>query len=308
MKKSLLALIIATTFMTTACDDKENTQKLQIAKKNIQQLETDLKTVKTENEKLKQELDKAQQNMDLTVEIEKIFDKKEVIKHKVDPKEEFAIEKSEISSTVTIPKTNLEWLNNLLIEVAYDPNGEQQLPNPTGQDLLEQSEQLYQAMIEDAKENPGSYTLDLYSDFIGKRNHIATFSILHYMYSGGAHGMHYTKYINVDFNKKSVISLNDLVSEKNQAKFKKHLWESYARSRVDENGKYNGFAEKEKFQISPEFYFNPNGIVFVYPPYELGPYAEGDVEVEVSWFTANDLLNPDYQRGEKDGFFDNDEE
>ncbi|QLB15453.1 hypothetical protein A6B39_08320 [Mannheimia granulomatis] len=310
MKKSLLALMIAAVLMTTACEDKETLQKLQQAEKAAVQLETDLKSAKAENETLKAELVKAQQNAPLQVEIVKIFNKSEVIKHKVDPKEEYAIEESKVTSFVTIPKTNLAWLNNILVKFAYDHNEEQdrKLQHPTEQDLIKSREKIYQDMVESAKEEPVfGYEESIYSDFVGQRNNIATFSMQPYSYGGGAHGLHHTSYINVDLNKKSVISLNDLVSEKNQAKLKEALWESYAVLRVDENGKYNGFADKKEFRISSEFYFGTNGIVFVYPPYELGPYAEGDVEVELPWYQANELLSPDYQRGEKDGFFKQEE-
>lgn len=302
MKKSLLALAIAVAFTTTACEDKETLQKLQHAEKAVAQLESDLKTAKAENETLKTELKQSR----LEVEIAKIFDRNEVIKHKVDPKAEFSLEESKISAFVTIPKTNLDWLNNILIKAAYDPDEAlgRTLKNPTEQDLLKSQEKTFKEMVESARETPViGYEESVFSEFVSQRNHIATFSMLHYSYAGGAHGMHYTRYINVDLNKKSVISLNNLVSPKNQAQFKESLWESYAMSRVDENGKYNGFGDPKEFRISPEFYFSPNGIVFVYPPYELGSYAEGEVEVEVPWYQVNDLLNRDYQRGEKDGFF-----
>lgn len=310
MKKSLLALIVAATFLTTACEDKETLQKLQNAEKALVQLESDLKTVKAENETLKAELTKAQQNVPLQVEIVKIFDKSEVIKHKVDQKEEYAIDESKVTSFVSIPKTNFEWLNKILVRRAYNPDEDlgRTLKNPTEQDLIKATEDNHNSMIAIAKGDPViGFEESLFSDFIGQRNHIATFSMQYDVYTGGAHGMHGISYINVDLNKKTVISLNDLISDKNLDLFKEMVWENYAMSRVDENGKYNGYADKKEFRISPEFYFSSTGIVFVYPPYELGPYAEGDVEVEVSWYQANDLLNPDYQRGEKDGFFKQEE-
>lgn len=161
-------------------------------------------------------------------------------------------------------------------------------------------------MVESAKEEPViGYDDSLTSSFLAQRNNIATFTMQFYSYSGGAHGMHYTHYINFDLNKKSIINLDDLVSPQNQAQFKEMLWANYRNNRLDENGKYTGFAEQKDFRISPDFYFAPHGLIFVYPPYELGPYVEGDVEVEVSWYEINDLLKPEYRPTEKDGFFMN---
>lgn len=323
MKKSLLALLISSVFFVVGCEDSKMTQTVLEAEKKIVQLGNELKStkdtlakkeaevaelsnVKAENETLKAELEKAQQNTALNVEIVKIFDKKEVIKHNAEKKEEYMLEESRIDSFISIPKTNLGWLNQLLLKIIYDPNEEagRKLQHPTEDDLKKYREEVYQALVASAKEEPViGYEESIHSDFIGQRNNIVTFSVQPYSYSGGAHGLHYTQYINIDLNKKSVIRLDDLVSKQNQAKLKEALWESYAVFRVDENGKYNGFADKKEFRISPEFYFGANGVVFVYPPYELGPYAEGDVEVSLPWYLVNDLFNKDYQRGEKDGFF-----
>lgn len=306
MKKSLLALIITATFLTTACEDKETLQKLQNAEKTRVQLEMDLKNVKAENETLKAELTKAQQNVQLQVEIVKIFDKSELVKHKVNPREEYAIEETKVGSFVTMPKTNLDWLNNILVKKAYAPNKElgRTLQNPNEQDLIKLIEENYHNMIASAKEGSSiGYDEDMYSEFIGQRNHIATFSMENYSYSGGAHGMHYLSYINVDLNKKEEIRLNDLISSGNQEKLKKVLWKNYSNERLNEKGEYNGFANPKEFRISEEFYFNNLGIIFVYPPYELGSYSEGYVQILVSWEEINELLNGDYQRTEKDGFF-----
>ncbi|MDY2948154.1 MAG: DUF3298 domain-containing protein [Mannheimia varigena] len=323
MKKSLLALLISSVFVITGCEDGKMTQTVLEAEKQIVQLGTELKNtqselakketeiaelsgVRAENEKLKAELEKAQQNTALHVEIVKIFDKQEVIKHNVDPKEEFAIEESTVSSIVTLPKTNFDWLNQLLINQAYDHNEEQgrKLKNPTEEEFKKFREDVYQGLVESTKIEPTiGYDEHIYSNFIGQRNNIATFLMAHYSYTGGAHGMHYTQYINVDLAKKAIISLNDLISQKDQAQLKEILWENYSRERVDENGKYNGFGDKKEFRISDQFYFTSEGIVFVYPPYELGAYAEGNIEIEADWHSINKLLNSDYQRDEKDGFF-----
>lgn len=172
MKKTLLAALIAASITIAGCEDKETIQKLQNAEKTIIQLENELKTtkanldknaaemeiltqLKSENETLKDELTKAQQNIGLRVEIVKIFDKQEIIKHKVDPKEEFPREESEIISLVTIPKTNLAWLNELLIKEAYDINEEvgRTIKNPTEQDLRNSEKKYIKRWLKVLKKN-----------------------------------------------------------------------------------------------------------------------------------------------------------
>lgn len=326
MKKSLLALLISSVFVVTGCEDGKMTQTVLEAEKKIVQLGNELKStqdtlakkeaevaelshVKAENDKLKAELEKAQQNTALQVEIIKIFDKNETVKHEVDPKEKYALDESKVAYFVSIPKTNMPWLNQIFINKVYGDEELKKNPNPTEEDLKKLSETNYQQMIETVKEEPMiGMEESLSSDYLGQRNNIATFVMDSYIYSGGAHGMNYTRYLNVNLNEKAAIGLNDVISPRNQDKLKKILWTNYSSERLDDNGKYNGFADQKEFRISEDFYFDGYGMTFVYPPYELGAYAEGNVEVSASWYEINELLNSDYQRSEKDGFFKGNDE
>lgn len=131
--------------------------------------------------------------------------------------------------------------------------------------------------------------------YMGQRNNLVMFSKHYYSFSGGAHGMYSTEYLNIDVNKKAVIQLDDLVSSKNQTKLKTILWENYTRERLDENGNYDdSFMAKKDFYIANNFYFSPNGITFVYPVYVLGAYAEGEIELSVSFEEISELLNKAY--------------
>lgn len=321
MKKSLLTLLISSAVLMTGCEDGKMTQTVLEAEKTIVQLGNELKatksdlekkieelnslsTVKAENEKLKAELAKAQAHLALQVEIVKIFDKGETIEHPPATQEEYGREMSGVFHFVTIPKTNMAWLNQLLINKAYGDEEIKKNPNPTEEDLRKQSEVNYQQMIEAVKETPViGIEESLNSYYLGQRNNLAVFVMDYYAYSGGAHGINYTRYLNVDLNKKIVIGLNDLINPKNHDKLKKILWTNYSSERLGDNGKYNGFADEKDFRISEDFYFDGYGINFVYPPYELGPYAEGNVQISASWYEINELLNSEYQRTEKDGFF-----
>lgn len=311
MKKSLLALMIASVFFTTACEDKETLQKLKNAEQTIAKLEDDLKTTKSELENqikdadkltalqyelanVKSELDSAQKNTALKVEIVKLFDKEEIVKHTGNdyPSESFA------RVFVSVPKTNLQWLNELLSEIAH--NGGYSSSSPTiAKAEMKSHEDIFQELLKSAKEGDViGEEYGLYSRYLGQRNHIATFTMENYTYSGGAHGMHKTFYINVDLNKKSLITLDNLISTKSQKEVKDTLWGRYT-------AKYGDtiMAEYKDFRISDDFYFDAEGVNFVYPPYELAGFAEGNVELKVYWEEINHFIKPDYRLTEKDGFY-----
>lgn len=318
MKKPLLALSVSSLFLLAGCDDQA-AGKLLEAEKQLVKLQTDFNTAKTSISQLEAELNqlkpayealqKAQADFPaLQVEIATFFDKSETLKFEKDPKDEFAREESTVGVFVSLPQTQVEWLDRLLQEQAFRwiiENNPQKSETFTAQLFEEKLELHYQSLIRHAKEyKPLGVREGLSSYYLGQRNHIASFRMLYDAYSGGAHGMHFNTYLNVDTRTKSVITLNDLVDVKDQGKIKEMLWQNYRYSRSNENGEYAVAVDEKAFRISENFYFSEAGIHFVYPPYELGAYAEGEVEVLLGWYEGNYYLNKAYQRTEKDGFFD----
>ena len=122
-------------------------------------------------------------------------------------------------------------------------------------------------------------------EYLGQRENIATFTMSYHHYSGGAHGMYSTHFVNVDLDKKAVIRLDDVFTKAQQNKVKALLWEIYQNeSRGDNGERQEPFTAKADFYLSDNFYFSQDGIVFVYPLYALGPYAEGEKELRLSLY------------------------
>lgn len=329
MKKSLLSLSILVALFSTGCEDKVSIQKLQEAENNIVQLESQLKeaqsevtklqaeivslaTLKSEYDALKIELDKALTRFPaLNVEVISLFNKSEMISFPKDPKDEYAPESSRVELSVSIAKTGVEWLDQLLLKevdirsnnTAHNPvlkTADMDTSKPLTLERFTQSlSGMYEAMLAEVKENKEiGLTQEVQSRYLGQRNNIVSFSILNHVYSGGAHGMYRTDYLNIDTDKQAVITLNDFIAPNNQESVKSKLWERYAEERRDESGEFNGSGDKNTFRLSENFYFTPHGVSFVYPPYELGSYDEGEVEVMLEWYEINSLLQPSYRLAE----------
>lgn len=131
MKKSIIALIIASVVALTACDDKTS-QKLLETEKKLVQLEANykkseenlttkemelaqLKTQLTELQATAAQAKKAQQAFPaLQVETVQFVDKKETIKFEKDPQDEYAPEQSDVALSITGVKTGVDWLDELL--------------------------------------------------------------------------------------------------------------------------------------------------------------------------------------------------
>lgn len=322
MKKSFIAIAISSVIFLSACDDKEKnalTAQVQQSTQEVSQLKSDLEKTKAELDKaskelvvLKAEAEKAKSAFPaLRVEIETLFDKKEVVKHKKDPNsdDEFFREETPIHLGITMPKTSVKWLNVLLYNHfiqnwggEFDAQGNKVLPpkvekGKERETALKILQKQFDAMIADAKENPAiGYMEVMNSHYVYQRNNLVVFSQFHNSYTGGAHGMYSTRYLNIDTDKQVIIKLSDLLSEKEQATLKETLWNHYVEEWKQLSGDNSDpFTTKADLTFSDEFYFSESGITFVYPPYALGPFVMGEIELTLYWDEIRAFLPKEYQ-------------
>ncbi|QIW15286.1 hypothetical protein A4G20_02510 [Pasteurellaceae bacterium RH1A] len=337
MKKSLLTLLIASSLALSACDDKavqaQNTQLSQeISQKDqtITKLNSELTALKSEVEKLKAEL-KANQ-LAAADNLSAIFVKEQILFEKsvvglLEDKEQLAELEKEITDKnsddwkwqtqtpieyqVSSLTTGIDWLDKLLIDQVFDyfsvagSEGNPEVKIQNKQQLTSLLDKWVANAVEEAKAFRSiGQTFDLDLNFLHQKENMATFTLFSHTYAGGAHGVYSTNYIVVDLKNKKKISLDDLFTKDNQAKLKERLWESYeARSRDDNGQMHNTWVEKAEFRVPDNFYFSDTGIHFVYSVYELGSFAEGEIELDFMWQELNPLLNKAYQKELKESKF-----
>ena len=300
MKKALLPLLISIA-MLASCNDKdvaELTQKLQTAEQTTAQLKADLEKSQTELQKVRAEIPA------LFVTPVVSFEKSEKVTF--DPPKD-NLQESRIEYLVQTVETNVDWLDKLLYrdlvdgligdsgeafetsekvkQIRQQENAKQQLI-----DLLSLRYNDELAMVRNGDVFAIDYKISL--DFEGQRQNILSFVKETYTFSGGAHGMYWTNYINIDSSTKSVIKLSTLFTDENMKKAENSLWDQY-RFSYGENSDNDTFTVRKDFFVSESFYFTNDGIVFVYPPYALGPYAQGQMTLALNGSELDGLINPD---------------
>lgn len=125
--------------------------------------------------------------------------------------------------------------------------------------------------------------------YISQWGHIATFALESYSYSAGAaHGMSHVEYVNFDLKAKKRLALQDVLIKGNETKVLDGLFDANAVWLA------NHEISRSKLQLSDNFYYGANGIVFVYPLYELASYAEGMSELKLPYQMAKGLFKPEY--------------
>ena len=296
MKKLLVSALAVAGLTLTGCNDEEkNILSEQVKKQTqtIEQLNAQVNTLQ------RQVLDLAE-NQAIRVEPEVLFEKSETIKFDNKSPNSLAPEEAEVKISVKSLKANMDWLTDLLVnELIRQFTAESKVKIENKQQFIEYLQTHYADNVKEVKEFEligMSTNVDV--EYLGQRENIATFTMGYHHYSGGAHGMYSTQFVNVDLDKKAVIRLDDVFTKPQQNKVKALLWEIYQNeSRGDNGERQEPFTAKADFYLSDNFYFSQDGIAFVYPPYALGPYAAGEKELRLSLYDdeVKALLTPAFK-------------
>ena len=128
-----------------------------------------------------------------------------------------------------------------------------------------------------------------YVRFVDQNYNRATFALQSYSYSAGAaHGMHHQEFVNFDLKSKKRLALQDVLVKGAEQSVLDAVYDANTIWLEEHN------IERSKLNLSDNFYYGANGIVFVYPLYELASYAEGMSELTLSYVAAQKLIKAEY--------------
>lgn len=185
----------------------------------------------------------------------------------------------EMDWNISTLETGVDWLDALLLKQTQGETADfEKSYNEEREQILQETD--YASSVEFSQS----------TSFMGQREKIATFIFDTYFYSGGAHGMPSTSYLNIDLTTKQPILLSDIFAADKMTQVKNALWEAY-RAENEET-----FIEKKDFSVPEQFYFTLEGIRFVYQPYEIGSFAEGFKELGLGWWQIGNWVKPEFKQ------------
>lgn len=121
----------------------------------------------------------------------------------------------------------------------------------------------------------------------------------YFVYSGGAHPNHATRYVNYDRATGHRLTLAELF----QPDFEKTLTGIAERRFRQAEGLKPGapltdgyFFEDGKFRLNDNFALTDTGLKFLYNPYEIKPYAAGETSLDVPFSELEGILKKDVAR------------
>ena len=149
---------------------------------------------------------------------------------------------------------------------------------------------------------PGAYMAshDAHLTFAYLSDQLAVLSSFVYDFTGGAHGNYATTYQTIDLRTGRTLALTDLLSPAGRRKLPALLEKAFRQQFRVRPGESLESAGLFANRITPgtNFYLTATSLVFTYPPYEIGPYALGEISLAVALtnFTAGELTR---QPGER---------
>ncbi|MGM9803078.1 MAG: RsiV family protein [Muribaculaceae bacterium] len=119
---------------------------------------------------------------------------------------------------------------------------------------------------------------------VGFCEEFVVFRVYHSQYLGGAHGSYFTSYVNYDLKNKRVLTFNSLFKPNSDEALmpilKDTLLRNYYAETMSELEEKSGIFVDDLF-VSHVIYLTGSEVVFVYNPYDIGPWAIGTVEIPV---------------------------
>lgn len=188
------------------------------------------------------------------------------------------IEKLKVTGGAT-EKTMTAISEHLSKQLTATDNAERQARSP--EEVAQFIQEEYSRISEEMPNYklPWEYTRD-FEVYLNK-NGIFGVALHAHSFTGGAHPADFTYYYQYDTDKGKRIRLANLFIPKFFAEFKALAEKHFRLSRSlepDQNYEDAGYF-MEEFELSDNYRYTPDGIRFLYNPYEIAPYSEGPISL-----------------------------
>ena len=154
----------------------------------------------------------------------------------------------------------------------------------SGDTPLDSLDKVAQKFIEDAATDSeisaARWQLNGNVKTLARRGNLLTLATSTYLYTGGAHGMPVTRWLNWDLAKDSRVTLGDVIVPGQEKNFWKMAEEAH-RQWLDTQNAREDFRQNWPFAQTDDFRLTEKGLILFYGVYTLGPYSMGEVELTI---------------------------
>jgi hypothetical protein len=116
------------------------------------------------------------------------------------------------------------------------------------------------------------------------------------IYSGGAHGLNTKRYYVLDMNERKQLRINDFLANYQREKRLRDVvyFELGKRSGLDSSQKLSqGIYFSDEPELSLNFFVSNDGLGLHWDPYQIAPYAGGNIDIILPWQVIRPMLLTD---------------
>lgn len=197
----------------------------------------------------------------------------------------------EISSS-TAPKVADKINQFIMRSLLSGLQGDNGQPAPTIESFAQQ-------FIDDYESDPNtfnSWELELTADVDYSNRDLLSLNVAEAGYTGGAHPFSGARYYVLDLKSGDTVSLTQLLNTEFQTELNVMGEKAFREARALPSGtslEDEGFwFENNTFQVNDNFGVREEGLVFLFNPYEVAPYAMGPTEYLVPYEDIKHLIDP----------------
>lgn len=122
---------------------------------------------------------------------------------------------------------------------------------------------------------------------------LLSIGIYSYSYTGGAHGNYGTHVVTYDTRTGQPLTFDDIFRPSTDAQLSRLLEQKVRQElHIKASEPLDETLLVKKIPVTHNIYLTSGGVVFVYTPYEIGPYALGEIPIFVSLTELQPLLQP----------------
>lgn len=129
-------------------------------------------------------------------------------------------------------------------------------------------------------------------------NSLLTLSFYNYAYSGGAHGNYGTTYRQLDLLHDKALQLKDILTTDGIKQLRPLLEKSFRNEQhlqPSQSLDKDSYLFENKIEPNENFYATGKGLIFSYQPYEIGPYAAGEITIMIPYQELQNYMQPSFQ-------------
>ena len=197
-------------------------------------------------------------------------------------------------AVISYPVFKVDTLNRFIKRRVFDTFAQEE-PATSYQNIATSFIKGYDDFVITDKNTPQAWYLIIKINVLKQSPNYLALKYIHADYVGGAHGNTIISFLNYDPRTNKEIKLDSLIQAGKMSELvatAETIFRKNEKLTQNESLEDKYFFDKGKFSLAQSFHVNDKGLVFLYNPYEIKPYAAGYTELVIPFAAIKNIAKP----------------